>query len=128
VLTHPDSATARQYQDMATWVVKELAGIHTGNNQPPVLSYSVGEGMVLTLPDGSEHEFPPLELRLICKCASCVQEGTNIRIATRETVDPDIYPTHITPMGNYAAAVNWSDGTSSCIFPFQSILEELVDR
>ena len=122
----PDSPLTKAYHDVASMAAAECEKIHSGNANPPVLSYNVGADMMLTLPDGTEHEFSPLDLRMICGCASCVDEMTGKRIIQRETLDPDLYPTKINPMGNYAAAVEWSDGTNSCIFPFERILNELV--
>jgi Mrp family chromosome partitioning ATPase/DUF971 family protein len=125
MLSHPDAPVAKAFMEVAECVKAELAELKQGI---PVLSYNVGQDLCLTLPDGSEHEFTPLALRLICRCAHCVDELTGIRKVTAETLDPDLYPTAILPTGNYAAAVEWSDGTKSCIFPFDTIIEELVKK
>ncbi len=41
---------------------------------------------------------------------------------TPEEIPEDIYPTQITPMGNYAVAVKWSAKDCASIFPFERIM------
>ena len=120
VAEHPDHPITALYKDVATFVTNELASREEG---VPVLAYNVGDDMVLSLPDGKELSFAPVDLRLICQCAVCVDEMTGERKIHREDLDPELYPTNIAPTGNYAAAVEWSDGTTSCIFPFDRIVE-----
>ena len=128
VYQHPENPLSQAYKEVAKMAVSECEKIQAGSAAPPVLSYNVGADMMLTLPDGTEHEFSALDLRMICGCASCVDEMTGKRIIQRETLDPELYPSKINPMGNYAAAVEWSDGTNSCIFPFARIMDELVNN
>jgi len=125
VLAYPDSKTSEIYQQIAREMVEALSEEQA---PAPVLSYNVGTTMMLTLGDGTEYEFEPIELRMICKCALCVDEFTGVRLFSREDVDIDLYPAKIRPMGNYAAAVEWSDGKSSCVFPFDHILKELIEQ
>ena len=120
VAEHPDHPITALYKEVATFVTNELAAREEG---VPVLGYNVGDDMILSLPDGSELAFAPIDLRLICQCAVCVDEMTGERKIHREDLDPELYPTNIAPTGNYAAAVEWSDGTTSCIFPFDRIVE-----
>ena len=45
---------------------------------------------------------------------------------TPEEIPEDIYPTQITPMGNYAVAVKWSAKDCASIFPVERIMEDLI--
>lgn len=95
-------------------------------NAPPVLTYDVGANMVLTRADGREHEFAPAALRRVCGCAHCVDENTGRQLLDPASVSEDIYPTTITPMGNYAVAVEWSVANGKCqrsLFPYANLLE-----
>ena len=127
VLTHPESPIAQIFRDLATDVDREVEAIHSGVTTTPVLTYNVGQCMILTMPDGTEHEFSPAALRRSCRCAKCVDEFTGEPRLNPDDVPEDIYPTEITPMGNYACAVKWSAMDCASIFPFERILKDLVE-
>lgn len=62
-------------------------------------------------------------MRFACRCARCVSEATGEKLIRREDIDPDVYPTAIKPVGNYASAVEWSDGHTTSIYPHETLLE-----
>jgi len=100
-------------------------------NAAPQLSYDVGGNMLLTLADGSECEFTPAALRRACGCAHCVDENTGAQLLEPSSVNEDIYPTKIQPMGNYAIAVEWSEANGKCqrsIFPTARLLEDFAGK
>ena len=126
VVSSPDSATAQVFKDIAKDVDREVATIHSGVSTTPTLTYNVGQSMLLTLPDGSEHEFSPAELRRSCRCANCVDEFSGEARIKADDIPEDIYPTEITPMGNYACAIKWSVKDCASIFPFERILKDII--
>lgn len=63
------------------------------------------------------------ELRCACACASCVDEFTGEKILVEENVPADIKAEQITPIGNYAVLIHWSDGHNSGIYPYKKLKE-----
>ncbi len=58
------------------------------------------------------------DVRLNCRCALCVDELNGKQLFDPNKIPADIAPTEITPLGNYALAITWSDGHSSGIYPY----------
>lgn len=70
---------------------------------------------------GEKFTFPYVELRYQCPCASCVDEHTGKRTIKREQVKADVRPLHIVPVGRYAIQIQWNDGHSTGMYPFDSL-------
>jgi DUF971 family protein len=51
-----------------------------------------------------------------------VEEMTGRPILKPEDVSEEIWPVEIAPIGNYAVAIDWSDGHKS-LFPYRSFVE-----
>lgn len=68
--------------------------------------------------DGHEGIYPPGYLRLQCNCAACVHMSGRGRMMMAETIPTDIKPLRISPVGQYALHIEWSDGHSTGIYPF----------
>jgi DUF971 family protein len=66
---------------------------------------------------------PYFELRYQCPCASCVDEHTGKRTLKREQVKSDVRPLHIVPVGRYAIQIQWNDGHSTGMYPFDSLFK-----
>jgi Mrp family chromosome partitioning ATPase len=62
-------------------------------------------------------------LRLACKCAACVHEWTGQPLLKPLTVPQGVHPKTITPRGQYAVAVTWSDGHQASMYPWTQLLE-----
>jgi DUF971 family protein len=45
------------------------------------------------------------------------------QILKKDDVPADIKAKEVTPLGNYAISVKWSDGHNSGIFPYKRIME-----
>jgi len=69
----------------------------------------------------SERVIAPATLRRSCACAHCIDEMTHVKRLRDEDVSEDILALKISPMGNYAVTIEWSDGHSS-IFPYERLL------
>jgi len=74
--------------------------------------------------DEEEHLISPAVLRRHCRCAQCVSEMTGDKVLRDEDILEDIVPQEISPMGNYAITVSWSDGHSS-IYPYEALKNEV---
>jgi DUF971 family protein len=95
-------------------------------NQPfkPVEIEKVG-GVAIRVrwEDGHEGIYPNAYLRLNCRCASCVQEWTGEVMIKPEMIPSDIVPLKISPVGNYAIHIHWSDGHETGIYAFTLLRE-----
>ncbi len=78
--------------------------------------------------DGTRSEVKNIDLRADCGCAVCVDEYSGEKLLKMEDIPVDVKPTDITPLGNYALKITWSDGHSSGIYPYKQIrkLESIV--
>ena len=83
-----------------------------------------GKALVLTWPDGARTVLPARTLRQQCPCAACVDEWTHQRTLAPESVAADMKVRELTPVGNYAAQLHFSDGHATGIFTW-ALLREL---
>lgn len=60
-------------------------------------------------------------LRSGCPCAGCVNEWTGERILDPSTVPADIAPTALSPVGNYAVKIVWSDGHATGLYTWDQL-------
>lgn len=125
VLNNPADPISRLFDRIATEVYDEMLRLQRDGSGLPVLSYNVGQNCELVFPDGRMEEIEPAALRKACRCARCVNEMTGAPILDPSSVDPDIYPTSVSPVGNYAVALEWSDSHSS-IYPYERLIEEFT--
>ena len=77
-----------------------------------------GSALRIEWEDGHESVYRPRDLRMVCPCARCVEEGTGRRILTEEMVEEGVYPTAIEYVGKYALQFFWSDGHRTGIYPY----------
>lgn len=72
--------------------------------------------------DEHKTSLPFLYLRKSCPCASCREERSNqnpFKIIQQEVSQEAILPKTITPVGNYAVKIHWSDGHATGIYTFE---------
>jgi len=75
----------------------------------------------ITWADGHESVIDVRRLRLACACAQCVDEWTGEGRLDAASVPADVQPRRIESVGRYAIQIDWSDGHSSGIYPFQRL-------
>lgn len=73
--------------------------------------------------DGHNSEYPVAYLRFRCPCAHCVDEATGERRIEADDIDPDVKPSRIQSVGNYAVNITWDDGHDTGIYPFEYLRE-----
>lgn len=73
--------------------------------------------------DGATQTLDFVDLRFECPCAHCVDEKTGKRLIRRGQIKPDVRPAKITPVGNYAVRIDWSDAHSSGIYTYERLRE-----
>lgn len=71
--------------------------------------------------DGEESLIDVRALRLACRCAACVDEWSGEALLAPDRVPMDVAPVGIQSVGRYAIQVNWSDGHSTGIYPFERL-------
>ena len=125
VLTQPESELADLFRDVASAVVREISTIRHGGFTKPSIAYAPDQGILLRMPDGTEHTLDPVEVRYQCRGAHTVSESTGERMLNREDIPKDIYPMRISPMGNYAVSIAWSHDHPSSIYPYEQLAEML---
>jgi ATP-binding protein involved in chromosome partitioning len=63
------------------------------------------------------------DLRLACRCATCVDEWTHESLLQPDRVPSDVKPRAIEVMGNYAVHIDWSDGHTTGIYTYDYLRE-----
>ena len=132
-MEHPNSPQAEIYRDLAKSVVSEVAKIRFGKggkSARPAVSFDK-EGHVIRVVGGQgaeevdESTISPANLRRECRCAACVEELTGKQILNPSSIPESIRPINMSPTGNYALSVDWSDGHRS-LYPYRQI-RSLID-
>jgi ATP-binding protein involved in chromosome partitioning len=77
--------------------------------------------------DGIESLYPVREIRLACRCANCIEEGTGQPLLDPASIPADVRPIRVQGVGRYALQIAWSDGHDTGIYTFEH-LRELHER
>jgi ATP-binding protein involved in chromosome partitioning len=77
--------------------------------------------IAFTWEDGHETVYPARELRLRCRCASCIEEMTGRPLLDPLNVPDAVRARGIKLVGQYAINVDWSDGHSTGIYNFREL-------
>ena len=120
VVDEPAGLISKIYSDIGSSVVREISRMKFGNKLKPEVDYIEGRGIWVFYEDEEKYISPKL-LRSECRCARCVDEFTGAQILDKSSVPDEIYPTDISPMGNYAVSVQWSDGHTSSVYPYEAL-------
>lgn len=84
--------------------------------------------IVISWPDGQVTRLPARLVRQACQCALCVDEFSGRQMLDPASIPEDITATEITPLGNYAVGITWSDGHSSGIYSWEHLREITASR
>lgn len=71
--------------------------------------------------DGAEISYPVRRIRISCRCARCVEEGTGRPLLRAEDVPLDVHPVRIHLVGRYGIQIAWSDGHDTGIYTFEML-------
>ena len=138
ILDFPKSPQAEIYRQLAKSVVIEVAktkfGKSRGGGRPDVTYDSVSHTIEIAesemhLDDAEQPKstLSPAQLRRECRCAACVEELTGKQILNPLSIAESIKPLSMSPTGNYALSVDWSDGHRS-LYPYRQIRSMLVAK
>lgn len=115
-----DGADIPAFAELAEHVHREIGKRRIGGGKLPEVTAD-GDHVRVQWPDGAENRIPNVRLRASCQCASCVNEYTGEAILDPATIPADLRAEQITPLGNYAVSIAWSDGHSSGIFSWEHL-------
>ncbi len=73
--------------------------------------------------DGHTSAYDVRGLRLACRCAQCIEEGTGRPLLVEEEVPADVRPVRLSPVGRYAVHIVWTDGHDSGYYTFDYLRE-----
>lgn len=91
---------------------------------PPEAIDVLADGSIQLLwPGGRRVTIPAKALRDRCPCAGCIEEGTGRKLLDPATIPDDIRPESFSPVGNYAVQIAWSDGHSTGLYTWQTLLD-----
>jgi Mrp family chromosome partitioning ATPase len=107
------------YMSLARAVMSETLRLSEyGRSRRPVVTYDAESNMVAVRvfekESARQYKIPPIEIR---RRLNKVDEMMGVRNVPADTV-----PKQITPKGNYAVSIAWSDGHSMSIYPFEEIV------
>ena len=71
--------------------------------------------------DGHETAYRARDLRLACRCAACVEETSGRALLDPTTVAETVRAKGIELVGQYAIAIEWSDGHTTGIYNFRDL-------
>jgi len=94
------------------------------SHTPQVITTSDPTRVEIEWEDGHRTTYTPAELRGRCPCAHCVDEVSGIRTHDPASVAPDLTQSDARLVGNYALALQFSDGHHTGIFTFRLLRDE----
>ncbi len=87
-------------------------------HQPRVIRRTDPTRIEIEWDDGHHTVYPTRALRGMCPCAQCVDELTGVRRHDPDAVPSNLTHREVTLVGNYAIALQFSDGHHTGIYPF----------
>ncbi len=122
----PDLKLDAYMNEAAQTVLKAVDVLHTTQVVLPEISFDK-DSIHLKYNDGRRVDVKNRDLRLNCMCALCVNEISGQKLINPAKIPLEIAPKEITPLGNYALGITWTDGHSSGIYPY-TFIETLGGR
>lgn len=107
--------------DLSDALIQHLGSIRANVVKPPEVILTP-EYVSVIWDDGSSKDIKNIDLRDSCKCALCIDEYTGEKTLKKEDIPKDIQGLEVVPLGNYAVSIKWSDGHSSSIYPYSSLM------
>jgi len=115
------------YQTFTWNVDREITKLQEKGYALPSVTYEEDQHKIVVRKkyssDDQKYVISPCELRGHCKCAICVDEFSGERRITVEDISPSVRPIKIQSFGNYAVAIEWSDGHTSSIYPYKFLID-----
>lgn len=131
LISRPESKTALEYISIAKALVKEIERLEKGSDSVPPQVVNLepnAKAKILKVSwnNGKQSLITFRDLRYLCPCASCVDEGTGVRKIKKEDVDPNVLPMRTETVGHYAIRVQWSDGHDTGLYSYDYLWKQLT--
>ena len=115
----PDSSAAKAILELAGRFRAQVDRLDAEPvSGPRHVEVNAAGDLVVKWADGHESVHKPYNLRINCRCAGCVDEGSGKRTLAAAQVPLDLSIRGTTPVGRYALAFEFSDGHSTGIYSF----------
>ena len=108
------------FDELANQLHRAIGMRRLGDTDKPVAKVEPGT-LHIVWPGGEESRIPNKTLRVSCHCAMCVDEYDGTALLDPDTIPEDIHIEEISPLGNYALSITWSDGHSSGIYSWDHL-------
>lgn len=89
------------------------------NPEPRAVELVSPELLRIEWKDGVVSEYAARQLRLVCPCAVCVEEGTGRKLLVDDAVPGDIKLLEAELVGRYALCFEWTDRHKTGIFSWR---------
>ena len=127
----PESEVAQSYVQLAKNMATELRNIVEGKREIPPQIVNIEPNSKAKIAkviwnDGKTSLVTYKDLRFICPCAVCVDEGTGERKIKKEDIKDDVAPLRVETIGNYAIKIHWSDEHNTGIYSYDYLRRHLV--
>lgn len=125
VARNPDSDAARVFVELAAALGAAVSRVNYESEDAP-RPVEIGEDnaqLKIVWSDKTVSHFPFEFLRNHCPCAVCVDEWTGKRKNLVLLLPSNFRPMNVSPVGNYAIQIAWSDGHNTGIYSYKSLLE-----
>jgi DUF971 family protein len=120
----PDSAPAKAILDVTKSFKKQLKRVVADAGDQPVGYERGADGRLhMEWSDGTSSQLDAYHLRLYCPCAACIDEDTGKRMLDPKAILLDVGIKDIQPIGNYAIALDFSDGHNTGIYKWDYLLQ-----
>lgn len=121
ILSNKVPSLAQIYQKIADSIIQEIEKLNNFDDPKPTVTYEKGVGIIVKQNGETIKTVSPKLLRQRCGCATCKDETSGESLLNPKKIPQDIEPIQIQPVGNYAVAIEWSDGHTSSIYPYDKI-------
>ncbi|MBI4368546.1 MAG: DUF971 domain-containing protein [Candidatus Omnitrophica bacterium] len=91
--------------------------------RPLEIKQADSETLAIRWEDAHESRYPSRSLRLLCRCAACVDEWSGAHRLNEDSVPQDVHPVRLQSVGRYGIKIDWSDGHNTGIYTFQYLRE-----
>jgi ATP-binding protein involved in chromosome partitioning len=122
VHSDPENPAAKSIVKISEALVRELKIQNSKEDTkkvPAKIGPAGGTEVYIEWNDGLKQFYSAQALRLLCPCASCVDEFTGKKMLDPKTVPADIKTLSISPVGRYALHIQWSDGHNTGLYGFE---------
>jgi len=125
-----NNSSNKEFKNISKNLIETVQNLEQLQKNATKVSYNPKDGYILVDQGQGKRikKINPLDLRIKCICAGCVDEMTGQSFIKTKNINENVYPTKIEEKGNYAVAMIWSDGHRSSIYPYKRLLSNDIPQ